>query len=222
MSLIDEDLLSCQDLAEPVAELSQPLLNHCQLSPSSLLSRWSQRRMIWRMTSRETSLCWWLPQCVTRRETGNAAAATPKEVSTLTRGSVKKNKKQNRSVGSALPSFDKLTTPRTVRHDGYPVVGFKYASHQKFILRLYRLAMDNPSYTSTAELWVCLELLQKLWNKVDVGIAVKSQIGLFGFVIVSSANWLIWKPDNVICSNCIRQSYWVVGSAIIWLVYLAL
>ena len=33
------DLLSCQDLAEPVAELSQPLLNHCQLSPSSLLSR---------------------------------------------------------------------------------------------------------------------------------------------------------------------------------------
>ena len=39
MSLIDEDLLSCQDLAEPVAELSQPLLNHCQLSPSSLLSR---------------------------------------------------------------------------------------------------------------------------------------------------------------------------------------
>ena len=75
--------------------------------------------------------------------------------------SKRKRKEKDKSVGSTLPSFDKLTTPRTVRHDGYPVVGFKYASHQKFILRLYRLAMDNPSYTSTAELlslFVCYGL----------------------------------------------------------------
>ena len=94
-SFIDEDLLSCQDLAEPVAELSQPTVEPAVAEPLPAEPVVTPEPMIATQDEladdkpRDVPVLV-TPQCVTRRETGNAAATTSKEVSTLARGSVKK------------------------------------------------------------------------------------------------------------------------------------